>query len=154
MALKGNIASSVYRRSVKNDLGEVSLDSRMLTLMMHLSGEKNAATLAGELGMTLSDVREVLVRLDHLGLIEEVISSVPILSGDFYPFLADELSQAMGPMAEILLEDLLTEMNLERESIPLTRAAELVDALAREIPRNEKRVEFQQALLARLKAIN
>lgn len=151
MGLKGNIASSVYRRCVRNDLGEVSLDSRMLTLMMNLNGDKNAATLAGELGMTLSDVREVLSRLDQLGLIEEVVSSVPTLSADFYPFLADQLSKAMGPMAEILLEDLLTEMDLQRESIPLTRAAELVDALAREIPRSEKRTEFQQVLLGKLK---
>lgn len=153
MGLKANIASSVYRRSVTDNMGEVSLDSRMLTLLMHLNGEKNTATLAGELGMTLSDVRDVLVRLDFLGLIEEVVSAVPTLSGDFYPFLADNLSKAMGPMAEILLEDLLQEMNLDREGIPLTRAAELVDALAREIPRSEKRVEFQQALLAKLKKL-
>ncbi|WP_300670500.1 hypothetical protein [Desulfoluna sp.] len=151
MVLKGNIASSVYRRSVRDDLGEVSLDSRMLTLLMQLNGEKNTAALAGELGMTLSDIRKVLIRLNHLGLVEEVVSSVPSLSADFYPFLMDHLSQAMGPMAEILLEDLLLEMNLERESIPLTRAAELVDALAREIPRIEKRVEFQQVLLEKLK---
>jgi len=151
MALKGNIASSVYRRSVRDDLGEVSLDSRMLTLLMQINGEKNTAELAGELGLTLSDIRDVLIRLDHLGLIEEVISSVPTLSGDFYPFLTDQLSKAMGPMAEILLEDLLQEMALERESIPLTRAAELVDALAREIPRNEKRAAFQQVLLSKLK---
>ncbi|WP_139163962.1 hypothetical protein [Desulfoluna spongiiphila] len=151
MGLKGNIASSVYRRSVRDDLGEVSLDSRMLTLLMQLNGEKNTAELAGELGLTLSDIRDVLIRLDHLGLIEEVVSSVPTLSGDFYPFLADQLSKAMGPMAEILLEDLLQEMALERESIPLTRAAELVDALAREIPRDEKRAEFQQVLLSKLK---
>ena len=151
MGLKGNIASSVYRRSVRDDLGEVSLDSRMLTLLMQINGEKNTAELAGELGLTLSDIRDVLIRLDHLGLIEEVISSVPTLSGDFYPFLTDQLSKAMGPMAEILLEDLLQEMALERESIPLTRAAELVDALAREIPRNEKRAAFQQVLLSKLK---
>ncbi|VFQ46691.1 hypothetical protein [Desulfoluna butyratoxydans] len=151
MVLKGNIASSVYRRAVREDLGEVSLDSRMLTLLMQLNGEKNTAELAGELGLTLSDIRDVLIRLDHLGLIEEVVSSVPTLSGDFYPFLTDQLSKAMGPMAEILLEDLLQEMALDRESIPLTRAAELVDALAREIPRDEKRAEFQQVLLSRLK---
>jgi len=151
MGVKGNIASYVYRRSVRDDLGEVSLDSRMLTLLMQINGEKNTAELAGELGLTLSDIRDVLIRLDHLGLIEEVISSVPTLSGDFYPFLTDQLSKAMGPMAEILLEDLLQEMALERESIPLTRAAELVDALAREIPRNEKRAAFQQVLLSKLK---
>lgn len=151
MGVRGNIASSVFRRSVTENLGEVSLDSRMLTLLMQLDGEKNTATLAGELGMTLSDIREVLVRLDRLGLIQEVVSQVPTLSGDFYPFLADQLSKAMGPMAEILLEDLLGEMALDRKSIPLTRAAELVDALAHEIPRNEKRVEFQQALLSKLK---
>ncbi|WP_236892123.1 hypothetical protein [Desulfoluna limicola] len=153
MGLKGNIASSVYRRSVKNDLGEVSLDSRMLTLIMQLNGEKNVATIAGELGMTLSDMRVVLTRLDQLGLIEEIVSSVPTFSADFYPFLADQLSKAMGPMAEILLEDLVAEMNLDRQSIPLTDAAELVDALARELPRDEKRVAFQQVLLAKLQSL-
>jgi len=136
---------------VRDDLGEVSLDSRMLTLLMQLNGERNTVALAAELGMTLSDIRDVLVRLDHLGLIEEIVSSVPTLAGDFYPFLTDQLSQAMGPMAEILLEDLLQEMALKRENTPLTRAAELVDALAREIPRDEKRVEFQRALLSKLK---
>ena len=151
MALKGNIASSIYRRSVKNDLGEVSLDSRMLTLMLHIDGEKNTATLAGELGMTLSDVRDILVRLDHLNLVEEVVTSVPTLSDDFYSFLSDQLSHAMGPMAEILLEDLFGQMGLDRKELPLTRAAELVDSLAREIPREEKRLKFQQVLLEKLR---
>ncbi|MCG8473252.1 MAG: hypothetical protein MI742_15535 [Desulfobacterales bacterium] len=152
MDLKGNIASSIYKRALTHDLGEVSLDSRMLTLLMQMDGEKNAATLAGELGMTLSEIRDVILRLSQLGLIEEVLSTVPSLSEEFYRFLSNRLSMAMGPMAEILLEDLLVEMKINRQSIPLTQAADLVGELAREIPREEKRVEFQQALLERLRS--
>ena len=151
MDFKGNIASSIFKRTVTHDLGEVSLDSRMLTLLMQMDGKKNVAALAGELGMTLSEARDVLMRLSQLGLIEELVTSVPTLSEAFYGFLADRLSIAMGPMAEILLEDLLAEMDIDRTKIPLTRAADLVGALAREIPREEKRVEFQQVMLARLR---
>ena len=152
MDFKGNIASSIFKRSVTHDLGEVSLDSRMLTLLMQMDGKKNAATLAGELGMSISEARDVLARLAQLGIIEEVVSDVAGLSEEFYFFLADNLSIAMGPMAEILLEDLLAEMQIDRKKIPFAKAADLVEALAREIPREEKRVEFQQTMLARLRS--
>ncbi len=42
-------------------------------------------------------------------------------------------------------------MNLK--TIPCHRAAELVDLLARQIPRKEKRIAFQEAMLKKIKEI-
>ena len=50
-------------------------------------------------------------------------------------------------MAEVILEDTLEDMEVTSSDIPVFRAAELIDNLAREIPRDEKRAQFQRTLI-------
>lgn len=151
MEFSGNMATVVLKRILNSDLGEVSLDSQMLNVLMQIDGVKNLGEVAKLLKIDMQTLKETLLRLDRLNLIEADIATVPTLDAEFFDFLTDRLSIAMGPMAEILIEDEIQEMNIQRNKIPAHRAAELVDVLAREILREEKKVEFQQAMLKKLK---
>jgi hypothetical protein len=151
MDFSGNIASVVVRRVLNADIGEVSLDSQMLNVLMNIDGVRNLGEVAKILNVGMTSLKEALQRLERLNLIEADVETVPTLDQAFFDFLTNHLSIAMGPMAEILIEDEVRELGVDRNSIPTHRAAELVDTLAREIPREEKKVKFQQTMLKKLK---
>lgn len=153
MNLIGNVSDLVLKRVVNSDLGEVSLDSNMLNTLMQIDGVKTLEEIAKQLNVEMSALKEVVARLDALNLVESDSETIPTLNEKFFDQLAEHLAVAMGPMAEILIEDEIQAMGVDRNEIPTHRGAELVDVLAREIPRDEKRIKFQQTMLKLLKSM-
>lgn len=147
----GDIATMVFRGAVKGDIGEFSLDSQMLKVLMQLDGRKNIGAVASACGLSLGEVKAVLTRLTQLDLVEQVQIAPPTLNESFFEYLRNQLSIAMGPIAEVLIDDEIQDFGIENNKIPKHRAAELVDNLARQIPRDEKRVAFQQAMVQRIR---
>ena len=147
----GDFPALVFKESIKGDLGEFSLDSHMLKVLMALDGKKNLASISRSLNMNMGKLQEVLTRLHSYQLIEKVENAVLMLEKEFFVFLTDQLSFAIGPIAEFLIEDEIRELGDDSTQIPLRRAAELVNLLARQIPREEKRVGFQQAMVTKIK---
>ncbi len=149
----GDISRMVLKRTVGANVGEVSLDSRMLQVLMELDGRKNLGQVAHSLGMTMKDLRQVVNRLHDLKLCETTAESMPTLGKDFFDFLSSQLSRAMGPIADVVIEDEISQLGEDRERFPAHRAAELVDLLARQILREERKVAFQQAMVKKLREI-
>ncbi|MFP4452476.1 MAG: hypothetical protein ACLFNW_09340 [Desulfobacterales bacterium] len=149
----GDISRMVLKRTVSADLGEVSLDSRMLQVLMELDGKKKLGQVAQSLNMSMKDLRQIAGKLNDLKLCEPARESMPILGKEFFDFLSSQLSRAMGPIAEVVIEDEISQMGEDRKSFPSHRAAELVDLLARQILREERKVAFQQAMVKKLREI-
>jgi len=53
----GDISRLVLKRKVRADLGEVSLDSEMLQVLMELDGTKNLAQAARSLNMNMKHLQ-------------------------------------------------------------------------------------------------
>ncbi len=151
MDLTGDMSNLVLKRVVNSELGEVSLDSSMLNTLMQIDGLKTLGNIATQLKIDVTALKEVILRLEKLNLVEADKKTIPTLDDTFFNDLSDHLAVAMGPMAEILIDDEIQAMGVERDEIPAHRGAELVDVLAREIPRDEKRIQFQQIMLNILK---
>ena len=151
--LSGDISRMVLKRKVSADLGEVSLDSQMLQVLMELDGSKNLAQVARSLNMNMKHLREILNKLQNLRLIEVAHDAMPMVGKDFFKLLSSELSRAMGPIAEVVIEDEISDMGEDPSSFPAHRAAELVDLLARQIIREERKVTFQQSMVKKLREI-
>lgn len=149
----GNISNLVFKGSVKGDIDEVSLDSRMLKVLMDLDGQKNLAAVSQSVNMTMETLKEVIAKLYHIQLVEKVEAAVPLLNDDFFNFLKSQLSLAIGPIAEFLIEDEIYDLGDTPGQFPFHRAAELVNLLARQIPRQENRVSFQQAMAKKIKEL-
>ncbi|MBU0987120.1 MAG: hypothetical protein KKH68_07690 [Proteobacteria bacterium] len=149
--LAGDISDLVFKRSVKGDLDEFSLDSQMLKILMELDGKKNLASVSRSVNMNMTALKEVLARLNKIQLIEVVEKAVPMLNENFFDFLKNQLSLALGPIAEFLIEDGLHELGTNPDKVPVHRAAELVNLLARQIPRKDRKVTFQQAMAQKIK---
>ena len=149
----GDISRMVLRRTVHADLGEVSLDSQMLQVLMELDGKKTVSQVAQSLNMSMKDLRSVLTRLHDLKLCEPAKEKMATLGKDFFDFLSAQLSRAMGPIADVVIEDEISEMGEDAKNFPAHRAAELVDLLARQIMREERKVAFQQAMVKKLREL-
>lgn len=147
----GDISTLVFRRVVREDAGEISFDPRMLAVFMELDGKKSLATVAKITGQKMSALRGAISKLLQLKLIEPVTSAIPVVDGDFLSRLKQELSLAIGPLAEIVMEDAAGDLGYPLSRFPSQRAAELVELVGREIKREEKRVAFVQNMVGLIK---
>lgn len=147
----GDVSAMVFRRVMRQDAGEVSFDPQMLATFMELDGKKSLAAVAKNTGLKMSIIREAVRKLLHLKLIEPVRSAVSVLDKEFIGDLQAQLSLAIGPLAEIVIEDAAHDLGHDLSQFPSRRAAELVELIGREIKREDKRVLFVQNMVSRIR---
>jgi hypothetical protein len=150
----GDISALVFRKVLRGDLGEVSLDGQSLTVLMQLDGQKSIGQIAQTTGMTMIQARDCVSKLLKLNLIVPAQSSVPEAPlQDFLSFLKRQLALAIGPIAEVLVDDAAEEMGVTLATLPLNRAPEMVEIIAGYIPREQKRLTFQSVMLTKIRQL-
>ena len=98
--------------------------------------------------MGTATFKKALSKLLDQGLIEPVQKDIPVLDQSFIQTLRINLSRAIGPMAEILIEDMAAEMEIDPAAIPVNQAAELIAHLSLEVPDEENQMQFKKSMLA------
>ena len=141
----------IFRRTVTNALGDFSLDRQTLNIYMQLNGTETLGQLASTAGTNLGTMRVVISKLLKLGLIEAVKKDIVVLDGDFFRYLINQLSLATGPIASVLIEDEVHGLGYEVDQFPGYRAGELVDRLAAEIRRKEKKDIFIKNMAGKIR---
>ena len=137
-----------YRKVIRNDDDKVSLDADMLRLLIAIDENKSLYQIAEEVDMGNTSFRKALSKLLKQGLIEAVEKNMPVLGKSFLETLRISLSRAIGPMAEILIEDVVAEMELNPVAVPVHQAAELITNLSLEVPDEDSRIQFKKSMLA------
>ncbi|MFO7783413.1 MAG: hypothetical protein R6V25_02185 [Desulfatiglandales bacterium] len=149
--MPGDLAALVFKRVPAQNLGEFSLDGRMLSVLMEVDGRQSVGAIAKKLGMTLGAIRPVISGLSKLKLIEAGEDSLSVLDAGFLDALKGRLALAVGPIAEVLIEDAAEDLGYTPNRFPSHRAAELVDLLARQIRREDKMTEFKQHMVGMIR---
>ncbi|UCE51192.1 MAG: hypothetical protein JSV31_18240 [Desulfobacterales bacterium] len=147
----GEISTLVFKRVLRDDLGDFSLDRQMLAVFMELDGKTNLGAAAQRIGLNMSSMREVISRLTELKLIEKVEQQELFVDNDFVAYLVMQFSLAVGPVADILIEDEVHNFGYELSRFPSHRVAELVDRLSREIRREEKKAAFKRKMINKIR---
>ncbi|MFP4314780.1 MAG: hypothetical protein ACLFQR_01020 [Desulfovibrionales bacterium] len=152
--LSGDITNLIFRKVLRGDLGEVSLDGQSLAILMQLDGNKSLGRISQATGLTMIQTRACIAKLLKLNLIVPADSSVPEAPvQEFLSFLKEQLSRAVGPIAEVLIEDAADEMGITLPSVPLSRGPEMIEIIGSFIPREEKRLAFQSAMLTKIREL-
>jgi len=146
-----DISFKVFKRSVSDNFSEITLSGPMLKVLIALDGKKNLGTIQHDLKTDVHELNKIIRNLESRKLIEKVTMSPPIVNTDFFVFLRNHLTRAMGPIAEFIMEEELQNFNVPPREMTLQSAAELVDLLARQILREEKRIAFQQTMVEKIK---
>ena len=147
----GDISAMVFKPIVKDDLGNFSLDGHMLSVLMALDGKLTLGQVAQRAGLNMATLRDAASKLHKLKLIESVEIAANSIDKDFFDFLIAELSLAIGPLAEVIVEDGVEDLGYSLQNFPTQRAAELINLLAQEIQRDEKKSEFKQNMVQKIK---
>ena len=146
-------SDAYYRKVIRKDNDQVSLDADMIRLLIAIDENKNLSQIAEEVDMGNATFNKALSKLLDQGLIGQVKKDIPVLDQSFIETLRINLSRAIGPMAEILIEDMAAEMELTPSEIPINQAAELIANLSLEVPDEENRMQFKKSMLAILNKI-
>ena len=142
-----------YRKVTRLDNKEVLLDANMIRLLIAIDETKPLGKIAQEVGMSPEQINVTIDKLLELKLVEPALKKGKSRMGSsFVKALEQNLSRAVGPMAQIILEDALSDLNLTGKDIPQNQAAELISLLAVEIPDEEVRMQFKKAMLPLIKA--
>lgn len=137
-----------FRKVIRKDGDEISLDADMIRLLIAIDENKSLYQIAEEVDMQATTLKTTLSKLLEQGLIEPVRRDISYLDHLFLEALRINLSKVIGPMAEILIEDVVADMNLKASEIPANQAAELINNLSLEIPDDKNRIEFKKSMLA------
>ncbi len=147
----GGVAAMVFKPILRGELGQLSLDGQMLSVLMTLDGRMTLEQVAQKVGISLADIRPVITKLTKLRLVETVERAVSIIDQEFIDFLIAKMSIAIGPLGEIIVEDGLEELGFNKNNFPSLRTAELINFLSQEIQREDKRIAFKQAMLGKIR---
>lgn len=145
----------VFKLSSRKSPSEVNLKSFEWAIVTQLNGEKSVDQIGEILALDPVETIEMFERLQTEGLLEGVTvsRSDPYVSGDLLQQIETDFTFFVGPVASILIEDLLAEFkrnknNLDKNSLPL-----FVEMLTLEIRSDEKKHEFQKKMLEKIKGL-
>ena len=148
------LSAMVFKRIVRKDIGEFPLDHQMLSVFMELDGKAPLGAVARKTGLNMSSMREIIARLMKNGLVEQESQKITTLDREFFEFLMAQLSLAVGPIAQVLIEDEVENLGYELSRFPGHRVTELIERLAQEIRREEKKDVFLKLMAAKIREKN
>ncbi len=137
-----DISRLVFRARIRRDMGRVSLSSGMIEVLRALDGTKDALAVSRLLGLSMTELRDILTRLSRLELIERVEGPREIVDRRYLQSLRGRLADVMGPMAEVLIRDEIAKMGEESDRFPRDRTTELIERLASKIFVESKKETF------------
>jgi len=146
-----DLAKMFFRKVTPANSSEIRLNADMIRLLMVIDENKDLLQISREVGMDIAMLNQILSKLLKLKLIEPVDKKNRFLSKKFLEDLRFNLSKVIGPMAQILIEDTVNEMELKMSEIPGHQAAELVSNIAREVPEENDQIEFKKTMIEIMK---
>lgn len=141
-----DISHLVFKADISNYRGRVSITKNMLIVLAELKGTKSVADVARTLKTNIATLRGMLNDLYQLNLIEKIDQSISTLDNNFIKHMEARLAELLGPIAGILIKDIIEKMGEEPTMFPSSRAEELVDLIAIKIYIEDERKLFQNEM--------
>ncbi len=142
------IAKMQFKRKAGVDLNALNLDIHMFNVVNALDGDRDVGTIARQDGYELEELHQRVVRLQQLGVVELVNMKGRYLSEKMLNLLSLQLSESVGPISNLLLEDVAAEMGYGRHNIPVHEYKALVERLGDRINDNAQAEIFLQNMAA------
>lgn len=132
--------SILLAKPVEQQQQTVAMTLRALHLLRHLDGQRSLGDIAEALNAPFDEVLKAAEELWHQSLVE--FSTGPVLSTEFVEELGKLTSDIVGPMAEILIEDVLYDLGYSEQSLPEHVLGDFLERVAVQIKRDDWRDTF------------
>ena len=145
----------VFKLSSKRAPDEVRLQHDEWSILSQIDGKKTVGDISEELKMAEHDSVRILYKLFSSGLIE--VATEPqrktqkIVDAVFFDFLEQQLTEILGPVTSVILEEEIKDMGEEKGSFPLGKVSLLVEKVSGDIADDMQRIAFQKKILEALK---
>jgi DNA-binding MarR family transcriptional regulator len=118
------------------------------------NGSKRVSEIADTLRWDIFKTSKIIFQMVQDGLLErtgELLEEQKPLqkknvNGSFFPHIENELKRLMGPIAPIIIDDIVTDIGESKESFPQELVDKLLEAIVAEIPDIAKRAEFHKVI--------
>jgi len=135
MKLTADQLNYTYLRKSLNSssAGDFTLDGNMMHIFFAVKEDQPASTIVEETGLDPHKVAFSLSKLIEFGLMEKVEPPIKYLGNDFFSALETNLKKAIGPMAEILIDEAIDEAGLAKDNVLVKNGAAILRTIAAEI---------------------
>jgi hypothetical protein len=116
------------------------LSVRAIQLMRKLDSHSTMLEISRQMSLTFSDLVDAAHELINYKLADVVAS--PLVHPNFIKQLGEAMVGIMGPLGEVVLEDVIYDLGLEPNAIPEKSLPELLREVKAQLPRNDCKYEF------------
>lgn len=122
-------------------------------VISQLDGQKTVGQIADNLALSQTEVEDIFQKLSRQDLVVLVTRSGEdtMVSPEFFKILNHEMTLLLGPVASIILDDVLEMMHANRENFPIRNLPILIELLANQIDDPVKQIEFQRNIYPRIR---
>ncbi len=147
----------VFKLSALRAPDEITLRHNEWSVLSQIDGIKTVGEISEGLGISEYDTARIIYKLFLTGLIEIAaepkLRSKKTVDPGFFDFMEEKLTEIIGPVASVILEEEIKGMREERRNFPVEKASILVEKVSAEIADDNQRIEFQKMVLGALRGI-
>ncbi len=147
----------IFKLSNGDVAGEINLKPEAWRVLTQVNGERSVAEIAKSIGMDEPTVTQIADSLFKAGVLQVAGGSVALpnasVDAAFFDQVTRELARAMGPLAEIIIDDEIDKLGEKRDAFPRERIPDLVAGVSEAIRDEGKRVKFQQVMLEAIRKL-
>jgi hypothetical protein len=144
----------VFKVNVDKPPSEVNLKATEWAIITQIDGRKTIQEIIDNLSLTEEESLPLFYNLLQHQLIEIKDlkkSELEYASGEFFKNLEGILVKVIGPVASYIIDDVLWELNENRDKFLKEKIPLLIESISQEIKDEDKRFEFQQEMLGVIK---
>jgi hypothetical protein len=146
----------IFDLATSEPTSEITVKSAEWKIMMQIDGAKTVQQISDELDIGEEELLPVLHNLYKNNLIKikaKPVSEYKYAGEEFFTGLETKLTSTIGPVAAYVIEEVMGELELKADELPVDRVALLAEAISNEIGDEDKRVEFQREMLKLIRTI-
>lgn len=144
----------MFHIAMQDNTEDRSITGDQWKVLALCDGSKRVSDIAASLHWDIFKTSKTISQMVKAGLLERVGEVLeeqkPVqkktVNGNFFPFVENELKKIMGPIAPIIIDDIVAEINESKESFPQEMVDKLLESIVAEIPDMTKRAEFTKAV--------
>lgn len=136
-----------------SDPSGVNLKPLEWEIISQINGARTVTDIVDLIDKDEFDVAQTIYNLAITGKIQERSSHrahTQRVSDNFFELMEQELVNAIGPMASIIIDESVEQMGGSRSDFPTSKIAALVERVSNEIKQEEKKLKFSQIMIRSL----
>jgi len=138
--------SAIFRLSLQKSPENKNVNADQWNVLALCNGTKTISEIAESLSWDEFKTSKIIFQLVQLALLEKGEDQKPVkkkpVSENFFPTVETELKKVIGPMAPLIMNDKLSDLNETKDSLGQDQALSFIEKLSEEISNDSKKKEF------------